>query len=381
MIYLDNAATTWPKPPGVADEVNNFLSHFGGNPGRGGHAAALQASRLIYAVREEMAEFFGADDPVNVIFTANATHALNTALFGILQPGDHVITSSMEHNAVSRPLRALAQRGVEVTEILVHPDRDFPFEEYKAAFKKNTKLVVTIHASNVTGTLLPIEEIGRIAQRRRVLYLVDASQSAGVFPINLQKVPIDMLAFPGHKALLGPQGTGALIVRPHIKLTPLIYGGTGSLSESDEQPDFLPDALESGTLNGVGIAGLGAGIRYLKRIGIDQIRLKEQELCQRLINGLANIPGVKIFGGLDATKKAPIVAFNLGEIDSTIVGYTLEQVGGVIVRAGLHCAPHAHRTLGTLDQGVVRFSPSHFTTEEEIDQALASVSQVAEDML
>ncbi|MHB8125772.1 MAG: aminotransferase class V-fold PLP-dependent enzyme [Desulfitobacteriaceae bacterium] len=380
MIYLDNAATSWPKPKQVAEQMQEVLTSTGGNPGRGGHAVALQASRMIFRVREDLAEFFGADDPTCVIFAPNTTQALNQALFGYLNPGDHVITSSIEHNAVSRPLWVLAQRGVQVTHIPVLTEKEFPWQDYEKAFNKKTKLVVTLHASNVTGTILPIERIGKIARAKGVLYLLDAAQTAGLFPLDFGRMPIDMLAFPGHKGLLGPQGTGGLIVRPQIALRPLIYGGTGSLSESDQQPDFLPDALESGTLNGVGIAGLGAGVRYLKTYGIDNVRKREQALCQRLILGLTKISGVQIYGGLDAEKKAPIVAFNIGKLDSTIVGYALDQVSGVIARAGLHCAPHAHSSLGTINQGVVRFSPSHFNTEEEIDIALAAVSQIALEM-
>ncbi len=380
MIYLDNAATTWPKPKQVAEQMQEALTLTGGNPGRGGHAVALQASRMIFRVREDIAEFFGVDDPTSVIFTPNTTQALNQALFGYLNPGDHVITSSIEHNAVSRPLWVLAQRGVKVTQIPVLPEREFPWRAYEKAFNKNTKLVVTLHASNVTGTIMPIERIGKIARTKGVLYLLDAAQTAGLFPLDFGRMPIDMLAFPGHKGLLGPQGTGGLIIRPKLALRPLIYGGTGSLSESDQQPDFLPDALESGTLNGVGIAGLGAGVRYLKSYGIDNVRRREQDLCQRLIMGLSKISGVQIYGGLDAEKKAPIVAFNIGKLDSTIVGYALDQVSGVIARSGLHCAPHAHSSLGTIEQGVVRFSPSHFSTEEEIDMAIAAVSQIALEM-
>ncbi len=377
MIYLDNAATSWPKPPQVMAAVGEVITNLAGNAGRGGHMAAVQASRLVHQVREEIAAFFGADDPSCVVFTANATQAINQALFGLLRPGDHVIVSSLEHNAVTRPLWALAQTGVRVTEIPVQPEAELPWQELERAFRKDTRLVVTLHASNVTGTILPIERIGRIARSHKVPYLVDASQTAGIFPLDLSHLPVDMLASPGHKGLLGPQGTGVLIVRPSLKLRPLIYGGTGSLSESDQQPDYLPDSLESGTMNGAGIAGLGAGIRYLRQYGLEAVRTKEQALCQRLIDGLAAIPGVNLYGGSDAITKAPIVAFNIGDVDSTVVGFALEQAGGIVSRAGLHCAPHAHKTLGTLEQGVVRLSPSHFTTEEEIGRTLEAVATVA----
>lgn len=379
MIYLDNAATSWPKPSEVLEEMQQVLLNYAGNPGRGGHEAALQAARLIYQVRVNLAEFFGGESPTQVVFTSNATHALNQALFGFLRPGDHVITSSLEHNAVTRPLWALTQQGVQVTEISADNEQGFSLKDFEETFKENTKLVVTLHASNVTGAVLPIEQIGSIAKAHGVPYLLDAAQTAGVFPINLSKLPIDMLAFPGHKGLLGPQGTGGLILREGITLRPLIYGGTGSLSERDQQPDFLPDALESGTLNGVGIAGLGAGVRYIREKGMDEIRKREQALCQLLINGLQSIKGIRLYGGIKAEEKAPIVSFNIGDNDSMFVGFELNKRAGVIARAGLHCAPHAHQPLGTIVQGVIRFSPSHFTTEVDINKALEAVESIAQD--
>lgn len=380
MIYLDNAATSWPKPPEVGSSMQDMLFNHGGNSGRGTHQAALDNTHRVYQVREKLADFFGAEDPARIVFTANATQAINQALFGLLKPGDHVITSSVEHNAVSRPLYALTKRGVEVTELPVAFAQDFPWAEYRNAFRPNTRLVVTLHASNVTGTLLPIEGIGEIARRHGVPYLVDASQTAGIFPIDLSRLPVDLLAFPGHKGLLGPSGIGALILQSDLVLEPLIYGGTGSVSESAEQPDFLPDALESGTLNMVGIAGLGAALDYLKRVGISNIYRKEQELCSRLIEGLKTISGVKLYVSETEIAKAPIVSFNLGELDSILVGYTLEKTADIVARAGLHCAPKAHRTLGTLEQGTVRFSPSHFTTREEIEQAVEGVRLTAQAM-
>lgn len=380
MIYLDNAATTWPKPPQVITAVEESLAHKGGNAGRGGHGAAMQAARLIHQTREALCALFGINDPKQVIFTQNTTQALNQALFGLLRPGDHVITSSIEHNAVARPLHALKERGVEVSEVAGAPEEEFNMEAYRTAFQPNTKLVVTLHASNVTGALLPAQEIGRIAHEQGVIYLLDAAQTAGVFPLDLGRIPVDLLAFPGHKGLLGPQGTGGLIIKPGIKLKPLIYGGTGSLSEEDSQPDFLPDALESGTLNGPGIAGLGAGVRYILNEGVDKIRVREQALCRKLWEGLSEIPGVKLYGSELVERRAPIVAFNIGETDSVEAGFALEEEAGIIARAGLHCAAHAHRMLGTLAQGVVRFSPSHYTSEEEIETALQAVKKVAEDL-
>ncbi|WP_298200192.1 aminotransferase class V-fold PLP-dependent enzyme [Desulfosporosinus sp.] len=378
MIYLDNAATTWPKPPQVMDAIQEVLTHMGGNAGRGGHGAAIQMARRIHQTRQALCDLFGTQDPTQVIFTQNATHALNQALFGLLQPGDHVITSSIEHNAVARPLWALKQRGVEVSEVPGIPGREFDLEAYDKAFQTNTKLVVTLHASNVTGTMLPIQEIGQIAHEHKAYYLLDAAQTAGVFPIDVGRQSVDILAFPGHKGLLGPQGTGGLIVQPGIRLEPLIYGGTGSLSEEDRQPEFLPDALESGTLNGAGIAGLGAGVRYILHEGVDSIRVREQALCRRLWNGLKEIQGVKLYGSDIVEQRSPIVAFNIGDMDSVEASFRLEEKAGVIARAGLHCAAHAHRLFGTLEQGVVRFSPSHYTSEQEIETILQAVKSVSE---
>lgn len=379
MIYLDNAATTWPKPQQVVDAIQEVLVHKGGNAGRGGHGAAMQIARLIFQTRQDLCDLFGTEDPSRVVFTQNATHALNQALFGLLKPGDHVITSSIEHNAVARPLWALKNRGVEVSEVPGIPGREFDLEAYDKAFQTNTKLVVTLHASNVTGTLLPVKEIGQIAHEHHAYYLLDAAQTAGVFPIDVGRQSVDLLAFPGHKGLLGPQGTGGLLIQPGLQLEPLIYGGTGSLSEEDRQPDFLPDALESGTLNGAGIAGLGAGVRYILNEGVDRIRVREQALCRRLWNGLGKIPGVKLYGSDRVERRSPIVAFNIRDMDSVEASFRLEEKAGIIARAGLHCAAHAHRMFGTLDQGVIRFSPSHFTSEEEIETALQAVKGLAEE--
>ncbi len=381
MIYLDNASTSWPKPPQVGEKMQEIMTSHGGNPGRGRHTASLENAHLVYRVREKIAAFFKLSDPLRIIFTLNATHAINQALFGLLKPGDHVITTSIEHNAVSRPLHALSKQGIELTILPIGFDQPFPFQLYKEAFRENTRLVVTLHASNVTGMVLPIQKIGAIAHEYRVPYLVDASQTAGILPIDLNTLPIDILALPGHKGLLGPTGTGVLILPGLLKLSPLIYGGTGSLSESLEQPDFLPDALESGTLNTVGIAGLGAAIDYLNEVGAEHIYEQERQLCTYLAEGLKTIDGLILYSQWKNQDHAPIVSFNLEGQDSTLVSHTLEQISGIIARAGLHCAPNAHSSLGTIEQGTVRFSPSHFTTKEEIEKTVETVSLIAKEML
>lgn len=381
MIYLDNAATSWPKPPTVLAAMQSHLKE-PGNAGRGGHTTSIRIGQTIFQTREKIATLFGVEDPTKVIFTGNATQAINQVLFGLLKPGDHIITTSLEHNAVTRPLHVLKQKGITVSEVKVPVEGQIDMDSFKKQFQKSTKLLVSTHASNVTGTVLPIRELGALAHANGALFMVDAAQTAGVFDINIRKDNIDFLAFPGHKGLLGPQGTGGLILEENeIQLEPIMYGGTGSLSELDEQPDFYPDRLESGTLNSVGIAGLGAAVEYLSQQGLNlkHIREKEQMLCQRLIDGLLSIPGVTIYGGVNAFKKAPIVAFNLKEIDSIEIGFALDRLFGIQVRAGLQCAPHAHRTLGTIEQGVVRLSPSHVTSLAEIDTTLEAIKKIAEN--
>jgi len=377
MIYLDNAATSFPKPPEVQAATRRALEQAWGNPGRAGHGSSLQAGRIVQRTREKLARLFGSEDPEQVIFTANATQAINQVLFGLLKSDDHVITTSIEHNAVTRPLAALSRRGVKVTEIPVPLEGQVDVERFAKSFTPSTRLLVTTHASNVTGTLLPVRDLGALAAAHGVLYLVDAAQTAGVFDLDMTRDQISFLTFPGHKGLLGPQGTGGLLIRGEVLLDPLIYGGTGSVSEKDEQPDYYPDRLESGTLNTIGIAGLDAALTYLEAKTLKEIRSREQALCQRLIDGLLTIPGVRVYGGTNASEKAPIVAFNLRDLDSLQVAFILDNSFGIQTRAGLHCAPHAHRTLGTLEQGVVRLSPSHFTREEDIDTTLDVIRQIA----
>jgi cysteine desulfurase/selenocysteine lyase len=382
MIYFDNAATSWPKPPGVAEAMVRFLTDVGANPGRSGHRLAVEAGRIVYRAREAVAELLNAPDPLRVVFGSNATEALNLALCGLLRPGDHVITSSMEHNSVMRPLRALERQGVEVTVVQCSPAGFLDPADVEAAIRPNTTMIALNHASNVVGTLLPVAEVGHIARRRGLLLLVDAAQTAGAYPIDVQADCIDLLAFTGHKSFLGPMGTGGLYIGERVKLgelEPLMRGGTGSRSEYEEQPDFLPDMCESGTLNAVGLAGLEAGVRWVLERGVDAIRDHEVQLTQRLIDGLAAIPGVTIYGGLDADRKTATISFNIAGMEPSEVGLRLDEEYGIMCRVGLHCAPAAHKTIGTFPVGTVRFGLGVFNTLEEVDTALAAVEQLARE--
>lgn len=378
MIYFDNAATSWPKPPSVPEAMTRFLRECGANPGRSGHALSIQAGRIVYQARERLARLFGLGDPLAVVFAKNATEALNLALLGLLAPGDHVITSVMEHNSVLRPLRHLEGRGVAVTR-LPCPGGALDPAAVAGAITPRTRLVVLGHASNVTGALAPIAEVGELTRARGVLFCVDAAQSAGACDLDMQAMGIDVLAFTGHKSLYGPQGTGGLCIakRARGKLRPLLHGGTGSASDSDVQPDFLPDAFEAGTLNAVGIAGLAAGLAFVEERTVAAIRQHEVALTARLLEGLRAIPGARVLGPGEAAARTAVVSFNLEGFRCSEVATVLEERAGICCRAGLHCAPLAHRQLGTFPEGSVRFSLGIFNTEPEIDAALDELRALA----
>ncbi len=379
MIYLDNAATSFPKAPGVVEAVKECLERTGGSPQRSGHAMSLQASRIVYETRKRVAALLNASDPSRVVFTLNATDALNTALRGMLHPGDHVVTTTIEHNAVARPLRALEAEGVELTRVQCAPTGELDAEQFAAAMRPDTKLAVIVHASNVLGTVLPVAELCAAAHARGVPMLVDASQTAGHLLIDVQADGIDLLAFTGHKGLLGPQGTGGLYIREGIDVEPLRRGGTGSRSGSDVQPDFLPDRFEGGTLNTPGIAGLGAALEYIASEGIDKLREHEFKLTAMLLDGLEGAPGITVYGMRDAAARVGLVAFNIGDLDSAEVAERLESTHDIISRPGLHCAAWAHATMGTLQRGAVRLSVSPFTRESDVQQAIAAVREIARE--
>ncbi len=378
MIYLDNAATSWPKPEGVAEAMRNAVTDMGGNPGRSGHKMSLQAGGVVEQGRFLLAQMFHVSDPNRIIFTMNATDALNMAIRGILKDGGHVVTSCMEHNSVVRPLAYKAQHGVKVEKVQTDPETGVCPDTIREAICKDTKLVVITHASNVIGTLNNIAEIAEVCREKKVPILVDASQSAGVIDINVEKMGIDMLAFPGHKGLLGPRGTGGLYVSSNVDLAPFRAGGTGVRSEEILMPDEMPWHLEAGTQNVPGIAGLSAGLSYILQTGIDVIRQHEMHCIRLLLEGLAAIPGIIIYGPQDTDNRAAVLSFNVAGLDSSDMAMILDTSFDIAVRAGLHCAPDTHKMLGTFAQGgTVRVSPGCFTTEEEIEQLIEAVGEIA----
>lgn len=379
IVYLDNAATSWPKPDGVANAMSSLLERGCANPGRSAHRMSVDTARMIYSVRDGIAELLGAEDAERIAFFYNATAALNSAIYGLLRPGDHVITSSMEHNSVMRPLRALEARGVSLSVVQCSADGSIDTGDIEQAIQKNTKAIIITHCSNVTGTIMPVVEIARLAHAHNIIFIVDGAQSAGAIPVNVKETEIDIFAFTGHKSLLGPQGTGGLYVREGIdeKLSPVIQGGTGSLSEREKQPDFMPDKFEAGTPNSPGIAGLGEGITFLKDTGIDAIAAHEKTLTRKFIDGLSQIANVRLYGPLEAEKRISVVSLNIGELPSSEVSRILDDDFGIMTRPGLHCAPAAHRTIGTIHRGTVRFSFSYFNTEDHIDCALRAIDIIA----
>ncbi len=380
MIYLDNAATTFPKPEEVYEAINKAMREYGANPGRSGHRLALQAGRAIYDTRELLCKLFNIDNPMNIIFTYNATDGLNLAIKGLLKAGDHVITTSMEHNSVLRPLKAMEKVGVKTTIIQCDEVGSIDLKDIESNITEETKLIVTTHASNVTGTIFPIKEIGALAERSNLVYMVDAAQSAGVYDIDVQDMKIDILVFPGHKSLLGPQGTGGVFIRKGLDIMQMKEGGTGSKSNLLIQPEMLPDKFESGTPNTPGIVGLGAGVQYILDRGIENIRNHEKELTSYFIEELRKIQSVKIYGPRDAEKQAAVVSINIGDEDSSEVSYILDKAFDIGVRPGLHCAPLAHKTIGTFEQGAVRFSIGPFNTHWDIEKAVEAVRNIVKEI-
>jgi len=380
--YLDNAATSWPKPPPVGQAMMRFLDEVGANPGRSGHRLSIEAARVVYRAREAVAGLLGVADPMRIIFCANATHALNLALRGLLGPGQHVVTTSMEHNSVMRPLRALEAEGTALTVVECSPEGVLDPAAVERALRPETTLIVMTHASNVVGTLMPVREVAEIARAHDMLLLVDGAQSVGALPVDMEELGSDLLAFTGHKALCGPTGTGGLFIGERVdiaRLDPLTRGGTGSNSESDLQPDFLPDKFESGTMNVVGLAGLEAGVRWMIDQNPEELRSRERSLTARLIEGLREIPGVEVKGTQDASKQLPVVSFTLAGPDLGEVGRRLDEKFGIAARVGLHCSPVAHQTLGTFPTGTVRFSLGALSTREDVDLAVRAVRHLAEE--
>ncbi len=376
-VYLDNAATSWPKPPEVIAAMHAYLENGGGSPGRAAHGKSLASARMAYETRDALSSLFNATSPDRVIFTKNATEAINLLLFGFLNPGDHVIVSSMEHNAVMRPLRQLESRGVNLSVAACDPSGRLDPFTIKAALTARTRLVLLVHASNVTGTLLPIAEVANIAREAGIRFAVDAAQTAGVHPIDVQSGGIDFLTFTGHKSLGGPQGTGGLVIGPDVDLRPLMFGGTGSASESEYQPSFLPDKLESGTLNAIGIAGLGASLAALTEFGVENVLAHERKLMKLFRDGLKEIPDIEVYGPENTAESVGVLSLNVASRPCEEVGMELERDFDILTRTGLHCAPAAHRTIGTFGRGTVRFSVSRFNTESDIHAAIEALSKIA----
>lgn len=378
MIYMDNAATALRKPVQVKEAVLAALDTMG-NAGRGASDPALDASRVIYGTREKLAGLFHAESPSRIVFTVNSTESLNIAIKGLCDPGDHVITTVLEHNSVLRPLYECRERGTALTILGCDEKGNISYEEMERAVRPETKMIVCTHASNLTGNMIDLERVHAIAKRHGLLLIVDASQTAGVWEIDVQKLGIDVLCFTGHKGLLGPQGTGGMYVRSGVEIRPLLSGGSGIDTYNTHHPAQMPTALEAGTLNGHGIAGLGAAVSYITEIGPDTIWERELALMQRFYQGISGIPGVKVYGDFSTKDRAAIVSFNIGDYDSSEVSDELNVRYGIVTRPGAHCAPLMHQALGTVDQGAVRFSFSHFNTEEEVDAAVRAVKELAEE--
>lgn len=380
MIYLDQAASTFPKPPEVPSAVAEAITSYGANPGRGSHVLARKAASVVEETRQRLSQFFGSTDQNKVLFTSSATSAINLALKGYpLSEGDHIISTTFEHNAVRRPLEAIRQdKGVNVT--YINPLEEGVCDEIKRSLQSNTKLLVINHASNLTGHILPLDDLIKEAKKRDIKVLIDASQTAGVLPINMKKQSIDMLAIPGHKGLLGPQGIGALIIEGDVNLQPQIHGGTGGFhSQSIEQPDIWPDKYESGTLNVPGIAGLNAALKVLEKWGLNEIVSRETLLTTHCLSGLSQIDGIKVYGPNSKEERIGVVAFNVSDIFSQEVAIILDQHYNIAVRGGLHCTPLSHETNKTLDEGgAVRVSFGPYNTLEEVDFFLKAIKEIIE---
>lgn len=381
MIYLDNASTSFHKPDCVFTAVMEAM-HQAGNSGRGSSGEAMEASRLIFDTRCRIAEMFEADGPECVAFTSNATEALNTALFGVLHPGDgpvHAIATELDHNSVLRPLYALEKKGLELTVLPADRKGRISLTDMEAAIRPETKVIVCTHASNLTGNRNDIHAIGEIAKEHDILFIADAAQTAGVFPISMKKDQIDILCFSGHKGLMGPQGTGVICVRPGVKVEPLKVGGSGILTFQKEHPSDMPEALEAGTLNSHGIAGLRAALGWIQETGIDRIRQREQDLMMRFYEQVKTISGVTVYGDFSQKDRSPVVTLNIMGMGSSELSMILGEDYGISTRSGGHCAPLMHQALGTEKTGAVRFSFSCFNTEEEVDEAARAVKEIAEE--
>lgn len=379
LTYLDNAASSWPKPKEVISAMGHVLLEEAANPGRSGHRLSIAAARIIADARDMASALFRAAGPLRIVFTKNATESLNIVIQGLLNEGDHVITTSMEHNSVMRPLRAAEKKGVRLSVVPCSETGELDPGDISKSMTNDTRLVVISHASNVTGTLMPVSQVGTLCREHGIPLCVDAAQAAGCLEIDVEKAGIDLLAFTGHKSLYGPQGTGGLYIAPGLEddIPPLMMGGTGSASEREEQPGFMPDKYESGTPNTVGVAGLLEGMRFVRDRGIRAIREQEMDLAVELAHELKTIPGVRVYGPGEPGKKIAIVSFNIEGRDPSEVAFRLDDESGIMARSGLHCAPCAHRTIGTFPMGTVRMSIGCFNTHDDIQRAVQALARIA----
>ncbi|MFI3172065.1 MAG: aminotransferase class V-fold PLP-dependent enzyme [Eubacteriales bacterium] len=379
-IYLDNCSTSYPKATGVAEAMSFYLTEVGCNIGRGNYSEAYDATMIAYETRNAIAELVNYKDPKNVIFTQNITQSLNTIIKGYLKSGDHVLVSSMEHNAMMRPMAQMEKKGVMFDRI---PCDEFGYVELETIptmIKENTKAIFMLHSSNVCGTIMDFESVGRIAKEHKLTFVADVAQTLGTVPVDMERMNIDILCFTGHKSLRGPQGIGGFVIRDEYvnEVEPLISGGTGSKSDSEEVPNFLPDRFESGTMNLPGIYGLHAALKECKKHNPSELLRREQQLIEKLQNGIEKISGIRIVGEPDPYKRCPILAIDFETYDNAEIGFQLEANYGIMTRCGLHCAPYAHRTLGTFPQGIVRFSCGPTTTEEEIEIAIEAIKELCD---
>ena len=377
-IYLDNGSTSFPKAPGVGKAMANFIENVGVNIGRGGYEEAYSAAEVVLDTREKLCKLFHFDQPENVVFTSGITASMNILLKGLLQPGDRVLTTSMEHNAVMRPLRQLEQKGVEVVLIPCKRDGTLDLEAFIDLATPGTRALVMTHASNMCGTVMPVKDVAEYCQTLGIWTIVDCAQSAGILPIDMEDWGVDAIAFAGHKGLLGPQGIGGFLITDDLaaEVDPLLSGGTGSISHLETVPDFMPDRFEPGTQNLPGIFGLHAALSYLEKVGIEKIYQHEMALAERLLKGLSQLEGIRVVGRPQLTGRTAVVSVDFLQMDNADAAFLLEDKYGIMTRCGLHCAPQAHKSVGTYPQGTVRFAPGRETTEAEIDTALAAIQEI-----
>ncbi len=375
-VYLDNGATSFPKAPGVAESISDYILNVGTNVNRGAYSSSYNAENIVYETRELLCELFKFNKPENVIFTKNITESMNVLIKGLLKENNHVIVSSMEHNAVMRPLNSL--KNVEYTKVICDETGQLNIEDVEKAIKTNTKAIIMTHASNVCGTILDLEKVGQLCKKHNLFFIIDSAQTAGYLNLDFQKLNADAIGFTGHKSLLGPQGIGGFIVNDRInkEMTTLIQGGTGSLSDTEIQPDYMPDKFEAGTLNIPGIYGLNAALKYLLKIGVKSIQENETKLLDKFLNGVLNIENIKVIGKTTTNNRTGILSIDFIKDDNGMISHELSKEYGIMTRSGMHCAPSAHKTLGTFPQGTVRFSVSHFTTMEEIDYTIDCINKI-----